>query len=159
MSQDRDIEDYIRQNRTTYTRQAITDSLLAKGHNQQEIDRIWESIEKRFGRSQKGNGISLGSIVGVAVLWIACSACGLFLLDSLSHPIQLMWAGSSPGPNPVTVRTINLLFVATEGGALIGALLLLRRGMRIWQGVGVVIAVNFTWLIIILGACFSGGLR
>ncbi len=38
---------YIRSNRDTYTREAITRQLIAAGHDPAEIEQAWESIEPR----------------------------------------------------------------------------------------------------------------
>lgn len=41
-----EIEDYVRANRSRYTRPAITERLEAAGHRREEIDATWERLER-----------------------------------------------------------------------------------------------------------------
>src|SRR5215510_3670662 len=90
MSQERDIENYIRQNRNTYAREAITNNLLTMGHSREDVDRIWEIVEpissaapnaasgqENSIENRKVSEHPRASLVGIIPLWLAGLGFGL----------------------------------------------------------------------------------
>ena len=61
---------YITANRDTYTREAITRQLIARGHDPAEIEQAWESIEPRSeGRLPRDRTFWRYFTLGVAVVY------------------------------------------------------------------------------------------
>ncbi len=142
MSENRQIESYIRQNRSMYTRRAIADHLVAMGYSKEEIERVWESMASQSNPQPQGSRKLLGKAIDLGIVgWIVVSEAGLFWFASVVD-------GSMN-------HAINILFIVTEIGAMIGAGLLLWRGVRLWQVAILLTAMNFVWLVVIWGNCIS----
>ena len=158
----REIAGYILANRDTYTRDAITQSLIRAGHDPGEIDAAWAAVE--IGRVPIGGGSgepSGGGAGGRGRFWLGFSAY-LLALHALAYLLlgsdrSLRGAAELAGA-PSDAR--RLLLTALGVGAflslaLVGAGQLFRRGAA--SSVLVAFLIPFVIVVIIGGMCVSLG--
>ena len=157
MSQAHDIEDYIRKSRELYTREAITNNLLAMGHRQEDIDRIWAIVEPVSSDNQEPAVHPKVSFAGIIPLWLAGLGCGLIYTYFFAGlKFETFYLSDSEVPRYLAV---NGLLIAVEVGALVGANMIRKRGGSMRNINGLLIAINFVLFFVVLGICLSGGFR
>ena len=131
---------YIRSNRDTYTREAITRQLIAAGHDPAEIERAWESIEPT----------SQGGLPRDRTFWryFTIGVVALYGLTFLVYALRFA--------NMVMLPYLIILGVFLLLGALT-SLRLVRASRAVVNGAasGMLIAVliPFVPLVIIAGLC------
>jgi len=150
MNQDEEIQEYIRQHRSTYTREGITRSLVASGYAVEDIDRNWIALEPEtkaaLARPRTTEPTRISTLV---VVWLlgGGGVYFYFLLSSSVAGYTYLRRYNS---------RINLLLIVTEIASLIVGIYWLRRGWRPSQVFALLVALNFVWFFIILGTCLFG---
>lgn len=122
----RAMEDFIRENRETYNRKAITDALLAQGHTLQEIDHAWDFVRRSVTLQPPPKPNTKSAYVGFVALWL-----GVML--------ALFKLGLFPC---LQVEILTLVF----------GIAFMLRGVRFLYVAGIFIALHFVGLAI-LGTC------
>jgi hypothetical protein len=81
------IRDYILANRDRYTREAISEQLVAAGHSADDVDRTWDEVAATQPQPQprraRLNGVAIVAIV-LLVIGAAFGAFGALLVTSLN---------------------------------------------------------------------------
>ncbi len=158
----RQIVEYILQNRDRYTREAIRRSLIDAGHDPAEVDGAWESVES--GRVPPPGLIAGGSDdpppgrgpTSTATFWLVFLAYVLGL-----NALAFLLVGNNESLNELTggdART--LLLMALSIGALLSiGLVAVSRVARVGAASGILVAalIPFTFVFIIAGFCASLG--
>src|SRR5258708_214034 len=87
MNKDQEIQEYIRQHRSTYTREGITRSLMASGHAVEDIDRGWLALEPEtraeLATPRNAPAQTTGSVLGLIMVWLTVGG-GVYLYFLLS---------------------------------------------------------------------------
>ena len=132
---------YITDNRDTYTREAITRRLIARGHDPAEIEQAWESIEPR----------SEGMLPQDRTFWryFFIYIVALYGLAFVVYALRL--GGTAYGQIAVLIlgpflllgAGISILYVRVTRAAARGAA----------SGLLIAALVPFMFLVIIAGAC------
>jgi hypothetical protein len=165
----KDVLDYIRANRSTYTREAIDTKLREEGHTDTDIEAAWKTIHdedvlaeqaaqagakeaasrpQQASHSSFNGGCLYAALLVIGVILLLLIDVGFYLLRSLSY-------SGSPDVTPL------LLFVNLGSLVVLGALagvasLLKRRGWSGGQVAGLVAAVAVVWYIVLGGTCIYG---
>ena len=133
---------YITANRDTYTREAITRRLIARGHDPAEIEQAWESIEPRSeGMLPRDRTFWRYFFIYVVVLYGLTFVVYALRLDpnAWGGGMILMILGVFLLLGAVT----SLLLVRARGAAARGAV----------SGVLTAVLIPFVPLVIIIGLC------
>jgi hypothetical protein len=168
-----DVIDYIRQNRDTYTREAINEKLLAAGYSPGDIDESWELVESGAApapapgepKPSAGKGElpppphSGDGLAGNPLFWSAL--LGLVVLSyGIPAAIVYLFADDS-GPQTDVFTAVWVTFVALQLAALVGWLLLRNRNRPLAIGlllglVATLVGLPFAALFVFMGLCFGG---
>lgn len=119
-----ELDNYIAANRDRYTREAITDQLLAAGHSRAAIDAAWERAS--------GAGVPQRS-------WRPGWRTFVLLILGGGVGAALVWAGESYGGN-VIAPVVYVILASVAFGLAKGLAIVAERGAAI--PVGVVLAMG-----------------
>ncbi|MBX3062899.1 MAG: hypothetical protein KF726_07980 [Anaerolineae bacterium] len=163
------IEAYIRANYRTYNRKAIEDNLLRSGFSRSAIETAWAAVIKKvepdwaYRREVEAQQVpvpkrgklafSIALTFIVLILMLIVPACLLLVTNAFVGPDGHY--SSSGSLFYRYAQPINLLFAITEIGFLIAVIPLVRRGWTRGRILGLFLIVNFAWVFIILGTCFT----
>ncbi|MBX3062898.1 MAG: hypothetical protein KF726_07975 [Anaerolineae bacterium] len=163
------IENYITENRSTYTREAITAQLLKFGYSKEAIRRGWAALvveadhDGSGGTVRKQAGENFGCGMMLTILgWATIPAILLFL--GYTAVINSRFAGMDfreryNAENVLFQDRINLLFVVLIIGVFLVAAFLRTRGWSSTRLLALGCAVTFALVFIVLGSCMVGGVR
>jgi hypothetical protein len=116
-----EVDEYIRANRDRYTREAITQQLIAAGHDRATVDAAWERADADASADPAPAGWRPG-------WWILL---GLLVLGAIGA--ALVWADERYGAGIAPVAYFILAFVAVAAGK--GIATLIDGGHRIAVGI------------------------
>ncbi len=131
-----DIENYIRQNRTVYTREVLTQTLIAAGHKPEDVEKAWAAADQDPQPKQS----HANQITFMILLWLVFTGCSSSLLFLMTAAQQRM-------------LPVDLLFAVTDLLAVVAGVILVRRGVGFKRVLAGVMLVNFIWVFIIFGIC------
>lgn len=120
------IDDYIRENRDRYTREAIHEQLLAAGHNVASIDAAWERV---------GNG-SEPPVVG----WRLRGRVFLVLVVVGGIGAGLIWAGQPYGAGGIAAVAYAVVATVALGFGKWVSMLVDRK--RIWAAAAILAMIG-----------------
>jgi hypothetical protein len=157
-----ELADYIRQNRETYTRDALNQRLLDEGYTEAEIEAAWklaEQVEPASGGAEllaqpypegtrSGTRVSAG-FVALYIVIIIVGTCLVLLTDLVLAPNYNLAAMG------VTATVVSLASVATGVGLLVGGLRLLRRGWTAGRVSALMAVLALVWYLVLTGTCLT----
>lgn len=162
------IENYIRENRSTYTREAITEQLIKFGYSVEAIRRGWASLlvadhdgPGRTVRKQAEENFGCGMILTILGWGLIPAILIFFGYQSI---ISTHFAGMTfreryyNAENALFEQRINLLFVVLVIGVFLVAAFLRTRGWSSTRILALGCAVTFALVFIVLGSCMVGGI-
>lgn len=153
------IIEYIRQNRQTYTREAITSQLVTTGYDPADVEAAWEAVDSGVPAPPSGyagaTGLSGGSwdsgspeksrpqrLASSPAFWGYMVG---FILLSYILPGGLFWLGASNSDGLIVNIAIGM-FLLLQLGALVGGVVSLSRNRP--RGVGLMTGVLMTLVVL-----------
>jgi len=153
------IIEYIRQNRQTYTREAITSQLVTAGYNPADVEAAWGSVDVGVPAPPSGyagtTGLSGGNwdsgspeqprsqrLVSSPAFWGYMVG---FILLSYILPGGLFWLGASNSDGLIVNIAIGM-FILLQLGALVAGVVSLSRNRP--RGVGLMTGVLMTLVVL-----------
>jgi hypothetical protein len=144
------IADYIRANRTRYTREAIIQQLIAAGHSKEEVEASWDELSQKEPISRPA-GTNMATYVWV-IFWLGAAAIVVFMVAGLLSGGGLggfgvgwliaylgigvwpaLWfARSQPGSAAgvvAVVLAVPIVMVLIGGGICLGTIVVVMQSM------------------------------
>src|SRR5262245_22716666 len=125
------LADYIRQNRDTYTREAIDQQLLDGGYAKEEIDAAWNSLP-REDASQNAPQIAGGKRTPIGATFVILCIFSILIGAFLVFLTDIAFSLSSPGGNrtglDVVAFVVNLGSLAVAIGLVAFGVSRLNKG-------------------------------
>jgi hypothetical protein len=151
---DKDLVDYIRSNRSIYTRQALDDRLRGEGYTDEEIEAAWQQALSQDAQSSRPSGQSRGSSACLALAVIVLTIIGAVLLV-LTNMVLGSWSYGDQGPNLalwfVNIGTLMVLAAIIAGGNWLAR----QKGWPSQRIAGLVVIVVVVWYLIVAGTCVN----
>ena len=160
----RDIIAYIQQTRPTYTREAITNQLLAAGYPPLEIEAAWATVEGAdpAAFAQMAPNVDYDAVVAPrpapvmrsGVFWLTMIG---FILVSYLIPGALIYVGTISGETlggPLIISG-GILFLVLQIAALVGGLVGMGRNRPL--AIGLLMGLMMTDVVIFVVACGVAG--
>jgi hypothetical protein len=153
--------EYIRANRNTYTREAITQVLLDAGHAPDAVAAAWQVVDEEDARSQSalqaqgiqgggaappGQGRFPSSVVALLIL-IFIVGLLLVLLTDLMFALR--------GDSWIVVLLANVGSLIVFVGLVVAAGRLLKRQWPVGKVMATVLLAALVWYLIVAGICFN----